>query len=403
MARITKPLTNTEVERTKAKTKDYSLYDGNGLTILIRPNGAKLWRFRYTRPFSTKRALIGLGQYPAVTLAQARSIRDEYLSLLAQNIDPQIYRQKLEDETMAKQDNTLLNVARDWRNKKATEVKETTLSKNWKRLENHLFKHLGHYPITDINPRLVITALTPLYKQEKFETLHRCVSLLNEIMKFALNCGILEFNKCGDVGSFFPRQTVIHNPAIRPEELPQFLTKLRHSNLSAKRKQLILWQLLTMVRSSEAVTVEWAEIDFKNKLWTIPAEKMKGGKRSHTVPLSTQALNVLEVMKEISNYSRYISPFNDKQPNRPMNKETVNNAIRSMGYGGKLVAHGLRSIASTYLNETFLEQYDVIEACLSHEISNAVRKAYNRSNYLEQRKPLMQCWGDYVESCSKGL
>ncbi|MBR0574678.1 MULTISPECIES: tyrosine-type recombinase/integrase [Pasteurellaceae] len=120
--------------------------------------------------------------------------------------------------------------------------------------------------------------------------------------------------------------------------------------------------------------MEWAEIDFKNKLWTIPAEKMKGGKRSHTVPLSTQALNVLEVMKEISNYSRYIFPFNDKQPNRPMNKETVNNAIHSMGYGGKLVAHGLRSIASTYLNETF----------------------------LEQRKPLMQCWGDYVESCSTG-
>ncbi|MBR0574158.1 MULTISPECIES: integrase arm-type DNA-binding domain-containing protein [Pasteurellaceae] len=402
MAKIVRPLTNTEVDKAKAKEKDYRLTDGKGLYLLVKSNKSKLWRFNYYRPFAKNRNDLSLGRYPDVSLAQARELRQEYLSLLAQNIDPQVHRQKIERETLEKQDNTFFKIACKWKVKKQTEVAQSTLIKNWQRLENHIFPKMGHYPVSEITPQLVIKTIEPLNKQGKTDTVKKLSRLVNEVIDFAVNSGILEFNKCTKVGSTFMRKSVINNPSIRPEDLPEFLTALRNSNISLVTKKLIQWQLLTMVRPKEAANAEWIEIDFESKLWNIPAQKMKGGKKAHTVPLSTQALAILEVMKELTGNSKYIfASF--RNPTKPLNPQTANRSIGLIGYSGKLTSHGLRSIASTYLNEQFLEQYDAIEACLSHGIKNAVRKAYNRSNYLEQRKNLMQKWGDYVENCSKGL
>ncbi|MBR0573388.1 MULTISPECIES: tyrosine-type recombinase/integrase [Pasteurellaceae] len=401
MPKIVKPLTNTEVNNAKPKEKPYRLNDGKGLYLLVNPNKSKLWRFNYSRPFNKKRNDLSLGKYPAVTLLQARALRDEYLSLLAQRIDPQLYRQKLENDALSSQENTFIKIAEKWKKKKAPEVKEQTMLKNWQRLENHLFPKLAYYPITEITPQLVIQTLEPLQARGVGDTLHRTARLLNEIMDFAVNCGILEFNKCINVGNSFTRQPITNNPTIRPEELPTFLSKLTYSNVSSMTKILIKWQLLTMVRPKEAVTVEWCEIDFYKKLWTIPAEKMKGGKKPHTVPLSTQALSQLEKMKEITGHQQFVftSIINKIQP---MSSQTANRSISLMGYKGHLTAHGLRALADTYLSEQLLN-HEVIEACLSHGIKNSVRKAYNRSDYLEQRKPVMQLWGDFVENCSPRL
>lgn len=403
MARVTKPLTNTEVERAKPKDKDYSLMDGQGLFLRVKTNGLKSWLFNYYKPFSTppKRTNLGIGTYPEISLAQARAIREEWRALLAKNIDPKVYRQNAVDEEISKRKNTLKAVAEKWREKKSLEVQPKTMEKNWARLENHLFNKIGNMAVSEITPQMVIKTLEPLKERGVGDTLHRVIRLLNEVLNFAVNMGVIEFNKCVNISANFSTHKAENNPTIRPELLPEFLSDLDDSNSSIQVKILIKWQLLTMVRPKEAVSAEWAEIDFDKKTWAIPAEKMKGGKRSHIVPLSRQAIALLEKIKSITGYDRFVFQ-SGKNPNKSMNPQTANRAIKLLvggKYKNRLTAHGLRSIASTYLNEQLIN-YDVIEACLSHIIADQTRKAYNRSDYFEQRIEIMQLWGDYVEQCS---
>lgn len=187
----------------------------------------------------------------------------------------------------------------------------------------------------------------------------------------------------------FERPKKQNMPTLRPEELPKLMRSLVMSNLSVPTRCLIELQLLTLVRPSEASGARWTEIDFDAKLWTIPAERMKA-KREHIVPLSPQALDILDVMKSISAHREHIFPSRN-DPKQAMNSQTANAALKRLGYGGKLVAHGLRSIASTALNEHRFNA-DLIEAALAHCDKNEVRRAYNRSTYIEQRKELMNWW-----------
>lgn len=401
MSRIISPLTNTQVEKAKSKDKDYSLSDGKGLYLSVTTKNSKLWRFNYNKPFTKKRTEISLGKYPEISLAQARKIREEYLELLAQDIDPKIYRQNIVDEEISKRENTFEAVANKWREKKSLEVQPKTMEKNWARLENHLFSKIGNVAVSEITPKMVIKAVEPLKERGVGDTLHRVIRLLNEVLNFAVNMGLIEFNKCVNVSANFSTHMAENNPTIRPELLSEFLSDLDDSNSSIQVKILIKWQLLTMVRPKEAVSAEWQEIDFDKKTWTIPAEKMKGNKCSHIVPLSRQAIILLEKIKSITGYKRFVFQ-SGTNPNKSMSSQTVNRAIKLLvggKYKDRLTAHGLRSIASTYLNEQLIN-YDVIEACLSHIIANQTRKAYNRSDYFEQRIDVMQQWGDYVEQCS---
>ncbi|MCT8759966.1 tyrosine-type recombinase/integrase [Glaesserella parasuis] len=401
MSRIISPLTNTQVDKAKSKDKEYSLSDGKGLYLSVTTKNSKIWRFNYNKPFTKKRTEISLGKYPEISLAQARKIREEYLELLAQDIDPKIYRQNIVDEEILKRENTFEAVAKKWREKKSLEVQPKTMEKNWARLENHLFSKIGNVAVSEITPKMVIKAVEPLKARGVGDTLHRVIRLLNEVLNFAVNMGLIEFNKCVNVSANFSTHTAENNPTIRPELLPEFLSDLDDSNSSIQVKILIKWQLLTMVRPKEAVSAEWQEIDFDKKTWTIPAPKMKGGKRSHTVPLSRQAITLLEKIKSITGYKRFVFQ-SGTNPNKSMSSQTANRAIKLLvggKYKDRLTAHGLRSIASTYLNEQLIN-YDVIEACLSHIIADQTRKAYNRSDYFEQRIEVMQQWGDYVERCS---
>jgi len=400
MARITKPLTNTEVDKAKPRAKDYTLADGQGLYLLVKTNNSKLWRFNYYGPYSEpkKRILLSFGRYPDISLAQARKQRDEYLSLLAQNIDPQTYRQNLEREEQQKQANTFLAVAEKWKAKRSLEVEPLTMEKNWLRLEKHLFPKLGKLPITEINSILLIESVKHLDKEGKSDTLHRILRLANNILNYAVNTGLLPFNYCEKVGEAYHKKPKQNNPTIRPEELPQFFTALSQSKTDFITRCLIQWQLLTMVRPAEAVSVEWTEIDWQEKLWRIPAEKMKKTKKGaneHIVPLSSQAIHLLRLLKEITSNKPYVFPHYSKSK-QSMSSETANMAIKRMGYKGKLTSHGLRSIASTYLNEQLIHK-DIVEACLAHAVEGDIRRVYNRSSYLEHRKPVMQQWGDYCE------
>lgn len=398
MARTTRSLTNTEVLRAKALEKDLTLHDGDGLFLIVKTSGKKLWRFRYQRPATKQRTMMGLGAFSALSLADARGLRADYLALLANGIDPQIQAEVAEEQQQIALDSIFSTVAANWFKLKSKSVTPDYAKDIWRSLEKGVFPAIGEIPVQQIKARKLVEALEPIKARGALETVRRLVQRINEIMIYAVNTGLIDANPASGVGMAFERPQKQNMPTLRPEELPKLMRSLVMSNLSVSTRCLIEWQLLTLVRPSEASGARWAEIDLDAKLWTIPAERMKA-KREHIVPLSSQALEILEVMKPISAHREHVFPSRN-DPKQPMNSQTANAAIKRIGYGGKLVAHGLRSIASTAMNEAGLNP-DVIESALAHTDRNEVRKAYNRSTYITQRVEIMSWWGCYVNGSNK--
>jgi integrase len=395
MARITRPLTNNEILKAKPQEKDYTLHDGDGLFMLVKTSGKKLWRFRYQRPESSSRTNLSLGSYPALTLAVARQMRDQYLSLLAKGIDPQKQQEEISEQRQIELDSIFSVVAGRWFQLKSKNVTEDYAKDIWRSLEKDVFPTIGEIPVQALKARTIVEALERIKARGALETVRRLVQRINEIMIYAVNTGLIDANPASVVGMAFERPKKQNMPTLRPEELPKLMHSLVMSNLSITTRCLIEWQLLTLVRPSEASGTRWDEINFSLKTWTIPAERMKA-KREHIVPLSDQALTVLERMKSISANREHIFPSRNS-PTMPMNSQTANAALKRIGFNGRLVAHGLRSIASTAMNEAGFNA-DVIEAALAHSDKNEVRKAYNRSTYLAQRIELMKWWGEEIES-----
>ncbi|EKN6151166.1 integrase domain-containing protein [Yersinia enterocolitica] len=390
MARITRPLSHNEILKAKPQDKDFTLHDGNGLFLLVKTSGKKLWRLRYQRPASDKRTNVSLGAYPALSLADARQIRDDKLTLLARGIDPQEKEEQQAEERQIAQESIFQNVAQKWFSLKKTHVSEEHAKDIWRSIEKDILPSIRNTPVQDIKARTLIQTLEPIKARGALETVRRLVQRINEIMIYAVNVGLIDANPASGIGNAFERPKKQHMPTIRPEELPKLMRTIAMSNLSIPTRCLLEWQLLTLIRPAEASATTWAEIDIENKQWCIPAERMKA-KRDHIVPLSEQALEILEIMRPISAHQEYVFPSRNN-PKKPMNSQTANAALKRIGYGGKLVAHGLRSIASTAMNEAGFNA-DVIEAALSHSDKNEVRRAYNRSTYLEQRIDLLSWWG----------
>lgn len=361
--------------------------------MLIKTSGKKLWRFRYQRPGSSSRTNLSLGSYPALTLAAARQIRDQHLTTLAQGIDPQQQQEQASEQRQIELDSIFSTVAANWFQIKSRSVTEDYAKDIWRSLDKDVFPTIGSIPVQEIKARTIVEALEPIKARGALETVRRLIQRVNEIMIYAVNTGLIDANPASGVGMAFEKPKKQNMPTLRPEELPRLMRSLVMSNLSVATRCLIEWQLLTLVRPSEASGARWAEIDLDAKLWTIPAERMKA-KREHIVPLSPQALEILEVMKPISAHRTHVFPSRN-DPKQPMNSQTANAALKRIGYGDKLVAHGLRSIASTAMNEAGLNS-DVIEAALAHIEKNEVRRAYNRSTYLEKRKKLMSWWGNFI-------
>ncbi|MBR0573855.1 MULTISPECIES: integrase arm-type DNA-binding domain-containing protein [Pasteurellaceae] len=247
MDRIVKPLTNTEIEKAKPKDKEYNLSDGGGLQLRIKANNGKVWLFNYYQPITKKRTNLKIGNYPAVTLAQARKHKDEYLTLLSKGIDPQTYRQKLQTDLLAQASNTFLAVANKWKEKKRHEVTELTLSKYWRSLELHVLPTLANIPITDIKPPLVIAIL----EKRTPDMSHRLNGYINDILNYAVNSGLLEYNPCMRVSATLKPINKSNNPHIDIEELPTFLLDLKRATIHIQTKAAILFQLLTITRLNE--------------------------------------------------------------------------------------------------------------------------------------------------------
>jgi len=399
MARTTKPLNNTEVTQAKPKEKIYGLADGQGLQLRVKPNGSKLWLFDYRQPFTKKRKSISFGSFPELSLAQARAKRSSAKNLLAQEIDPQEHREEQKRTSAIAHANTLEHIASKWLHVKKATVSKDHAEDTWRSLELHIFPDLGKMPIHKISAVKTIETIQPIAAKGSLETVKRLCQRLNEVMIYAVNAGIIDSNPLAGISKAFQNPIKKHLPALKPKDLPLFMTALSKASIKLTTRCLIEWQLHTMIRPSEAAGSRWEEIDLDNRIWSIPANRMKN-KKPHTVPLTEQAISLLEIMKPISSRSDFIFP-SDRDLRKHTNSQTANTAIKRMGFDKQLVAHGLRSIASTALNEEGFDS-DIIEAALAHTGKNEVRNAYNRTDYLERRKPAMAWWSEYIDKASTG-
>ena len=399
MARTTKSLTNTEVKQAKPKEKVYTLSDGGGLQLRVKPNGTKLWLFDYHRPYTKKRTCLSFGTFPELTLAQARAKRTNANELLAQEIDPQEHRDEQKLINAIAHTNTLEHIAAKWLEVKKGTVSTAHAEDTWRSLELHIFPSLGKLPIHKISALKTIQTIQPIAAKGSLETVKRLCQRLNEVMVYAVNSGIIESNPLAGISKAFQHPIKQHLPTLKPDKLPLFMATLSKASIKLTTRCLIEWQLHTMVRPSEAAGSRWEEIDLDNAIWSIPANRMKN-KKPHSVPLTDQAISLLELMKPISSNSEFIFP-SDRDRRKHTNSQTANTAIKRMGFDRQLVAHGLRSIASTVLNEEGFDP-DIIEAALAHTGKNEVRNAYNRTDYLNRRKPVMAWWSDYIDKASTG-
>ena len=399
MARSAKQLTDTALKKAKAEDKDIILSDGNGLQVKVRKSGSKLWNFNYYHPITKKRINMGLGKYPDISIVNARKLAQEARELVALGTDPKEHR----DETLAfkraQEELTLNKIALEW-----FEVKKQSLTKDygediWRSLNKHVLSVIGKYPIGKINAPQVIKILKPIEAKGTLETVKRLCLYLRKIMTHAVNSGYINANPLAGISEVFKKPQKQNMPSLKPEELPELMQTLAIASIKRVTRFLIEWQLHTLTRPGEAAGTRWDEIDFGNKLWTIPPERMKK-RREHVIPLSKQALELLEAIKPISGHREFVFP-SDRNPRNHINNETANMALKRMGFEGRLVSHGLRSLGSTTLNEHEFNP-DVIEAALAHVDKNQVRSAYNRAEYIEKRRELMNWWSDHIGRASQG-
>ncbi len=400
MARIITPLTNTQVEKSKySTTANNELNDGGGLFLELYPSGAKRWRFRYNAPTTGKRTKFTIGDYPALSLAEARSKREEFKALLVQGIDPQLHIQQEKHKQELAQNNTFLAIAEKWKAKKEAEVEEKTIKKYWRSLELHIFPFIGSYPIDQVTPALVLIPLKRVEERNTVDMAHRLAMYINEIMNFAVNAGIIPFNNCLKVNKSLKKHKKKNNPHVKPEELSELMQAIARKRMRETTRMALLFKMLTMPRSTETTSAEWAEIDFDKKLWTIPASRMKT-RIEHIIPLSTQAIKILKKMYPITGRFKYVFPSRFGN-HAPMCPDTLNDNLKEMGYKDRQTAHGLRGLAKTYMGEEGVWD-EHSEMCLAHKTGDNTRKAYANATYLKLRTPIMQQWGDYVEQCAKG-
>jgi integrase len=399
LARTTKPLTDTQVKQAKPKEKEYNLADGNGLYLRVMPKGSKLWIFNYSRPYTKRRANISFGQYPTLSLAKARLSRQENLQLLSDNIDPQTHRAEQQRINTEAHGNTLKKVTEKWFLIKKTKVTEAYGEDIYRSFALHVFPKMGEIPIHEVRAKHAIETLSPISAKGSLETVRRVCQRLNEVMVYAVNTGIVDANPLSGISQAFASPSKKHMLTLRPDQLPELMITIANASIKRTTRCLIEWQLHTMTRPGEAAGTKWEEFDFEKNLWLIPPERMKK-KRPHTIPLSPQALSLLEVMKPISQHREHVFPA-DRNPRDHTNEQTANMALKRMGFGGLLVAHGMRALASTTLNEQGFDP-DVIEAALAHTDKNDVRAAYNRAEYIERRRAMMYSWSEHIEQASKG-
>lgn len=383
-------LTDSAIKRAKIKEKRYMLSDGDGLYLEVMPSGKKYWRLRYW--IDGKEYKHSIGQYPAVGLKEARGMRDEMKASVMRSGQPV---SKLIDKTFEA-------VAQDWLQKKVFPIRtKNHIRTITSRLSRLILPYIGQKFISDISPTDILAIIRRIEERETYETAHRALQICSQIFRYGVAIGLVERDIAADLrGALIPVKSKGYPTITDPQEIGTLMRAIKSVNGSEIIRGALLLLAYTFVRPGELRTAEWNEIDFMTAEWRIPAEKMKM-KRMHIVPLSRQAVDVLEEIKPFTSpTSRYIFP-SIRNFNRPMSDTTINAALRRLGYGKEeFTGHGFRSMASTILNENGWPA-DVIERQLAHVEKNTVRAAYNHAEYLDQRREMMQWWADWLDEKAK--
>lgn len=388
-------LKDLEIRALKPRDRIYKKADERGLYIEVHPTGSKLWRFKYAYLGKDKR--LALGRYPEVGLAEAREKRDEARRKLREGIDPLAERKRAKLLALYNASNTFGDVAQEYIAKMAADGRaDTTTSKaNWL-LEQ--LSPLAEQPVADLKPMDVLAALKRIEAKGKYETARRCRSFAGRVFRYAVATGRSETDPTAFLrGALVTPRTKHHAALLDPKAVGELLRSI--DAYSGHRVTRLAVQISPhlMARPGEIRQALWPEFDLENAVWRIPAERMKM-RRPHAVPLSRQVLAYLAELHPLTGPDGYVFPaFHTSR--RPMSENTVNQVFRRMGYAvGEITAHGLRTTASTLLNESGKWSPDAIERSLAHADKDAVRGTYNRGAYWEERVAMHQWWSDYLDA-----
>lgn len=385
------PLTDIQIRRAKPLDKPYTMNDGQGLSLLINPDGSKGWRFRYR--YAGKARLMSFGSYSLVTLAEAREKRDTARKQVANGIDPVEERKAQKLAQQLSSENSFEAISREWHANKADRWTLAYREEILKTFEQDVFPFIGRRPISEIKPLELLEVLRRIEKRGALEKTRKVRQRCGEVFRYAIITGRAEYNPAPDLAIALSVPKQRNHPYLSADELFHFIRDLEAYTGSVITKNATKIVMLTGVRTQEMRFAKWGEIDLDNRIWEIPAERMKM-RKSHIVPLSSQVIEVFNQMKPIT--SRYPYVFIGRSNrNQPISKESVSQVIELLGYKGRATGHGFRHTMSTILHE---KGFDTrwVELQLAHIDKNRIRGVYNHAQYLNSRRDMMQWYADYL-------
>ncbi|EIQ0176162.1 integrase arm-type DNA-binding domain-containing protein [Escherichia coli] len=401
-------LTDAKIRTLKPSDKPFKVSDSHGLYLRVKPGGSRHWYLKYR--ISGKESRIALGAYPAISLSDARQQREGIRKMLALNINP--VQQRAAVRGSRTPEKVFKNVALAW-HKSNRKWSQNTADRLLASLNNHIFPVIGNLPVSELKPRHFIDLQKGIEEKGLLEVASRTRQHLSNIIRHAVHQELIDTNPAANLGGVTTPPVRRHYPALPLERLPELLERIGayHQGRELTRHAVLL-MLHVFIRSSELRFARWSEIDFTNRVWTIPATREpiigvhysgRGAKMRmpHIVPLSEQSIAILKQIKDITGNNELIFP-GDHNPYKPMCENTVNKALRLMGYDTKkdICGHGFRAMACSALMESGLWAKDAVERQMSHQERNTVRMAYiHKAEHLEARKAMMQWWSDYLEAC----
>ncbi|MAB54269.1 MULTISPECIES: integrase arm-type DNA-binding domain-containing protein [unclassified Marinobacter] len=393
MARQLNKLSANEVKNAKDSGKMRKLADGGGLTLVIKGE-SKYWWLRYR--FAGNEKTLSLGSYPQVSLAAARQARDEAKALLQQNIDPSAHKRQESAQRVSDGENNFRTLCEDWyQQKHSVEVTEAHAVRNWRRLEIYTFPLLAKRPIRSIQPADILQVLDGIVKKGNVETAHRVKTLISLVFRYAVATSRVDSDVTRDLTGYLPNTQVKHQHAlVRPNEASLLLKDIHAYQGHFATSAALKFSPLVFTRPGDTRQMRWEHIDFEKAQWELPTTKNGA---PLIVPLATQAIAILDEIEPLTKHrSPYVFP-NVRDAKRPMSNVAIKAALDRMGYGGRMTAHGFRAMARTLLQEELKYPVHLIEMQLGHRVADMHGRAYNRTEFLDDRRSMMQIWADYLD------
>ena len=387
-------LTDQACKGAKAKDKPYKLADGEGLYLEVSPNGSKYWRLKYRYMGKEKR--LAFGVYPDVSLRDARDKREESKRLLREHKDPSFIKKQEKHKILQDHQNTFELVAREWFEFEKESWKPDYSQEVLGRLERDVFPTIGYSPVKQLTPKMVLDMAKEVQGRGANDLAKRLIQMCRNILKYAIINGYVETNVAEPLRGMIKPRATKHHAALDYHDLPAFLNDL-YSNKARLMPLTILavkFMMLTFVRTGEMIAAEWTEFDLDEKMWLIPASRMKMGK-AHIVPLSDQAVEILQEIRQMHGNRIFVFPGRESS-RKHMSNNTILTALKRMGYAGQMTGHGFRSMAMSIIMEKLGYRHEVPDRQLAHSKRGDVNKAYDRAMFLDERKVMMQDWANYT-------